>query len=119
MRWSTKRNPPPLASCQSARNHLSTPIKVFSTATPSDGTRCARRCSPSRCPAKARASTTPSWRYFNHLKEEWFRIQKPGTLDEFHAGLTDDLRWWNTTRIQQRLGYLSPDEYLDQTSFIA
>ncbi len=34
----------------------------FSTATPSGGTRCARQGSPSRCPAKARASTTPSWR---------------------------------------------------------
>jgi putative transposase len=50
--------------------------------------------------------------FFSHLKEEWFRIQKPETLDEFHAGLTDYLSWWNTTRIQQRLGYLSPDEYL-------
>jgi len=49
--------------------------------------------------------------FFSHLKEEWFRIQKPETLDEFHAGLTDYLSWWNTTRIQERLGYLSPDEY--------
>jgi len=49
--------------------------------------------------------------FFSHLKEEWFRIQKPLTLDAFHAGLTDYLEWWNTTRIQQRLGYLSPDEY--------
>ena len=38
-------------------------------------------------------------------------IQKPLTLDALHAGLTDYLEWWNTTRIQQRLGYLSPDEY--------
>jgi putative transposase len=52
--------------------------------------------------------------FFSHLKEEWFRIQRPGTLDEFHAGLTDYLQWWNTTRIQQRLGYLSPDEYRAQ-----
>ncbi|PBI91911.1 hypothetical protein BKP42_53300 [Rhodococcus erythropolis] len=57
--------------------------------------------------------------FFSHLKEEWFRIQKPGTLDEFHAGFTDCLRWWNTTRIQQRLGYLSPGEYRAQTSAIA
>jgi putative transposase len=57
--------------------------------------------------------------FFSHLKEEWFRIQKPGTLDEFHTGLTDYLRWWNTTRIQQRLGYLSPDEYRAQTPAIA
>lgn len=57
--------------------------------------------------------------FFSHLKEEWFRIQKPATLDEFHAGLTDYLRWWNTTRIQQRLGNLSPDEYRAQTSAIA
>ena len=57
--------------------------------------------------------------FFSHLKEEWFRIQKPETLDEFHAGLTDYLRWWNTTRIQQRLGYLSPDEYRAQTTAIA
>jgi len=49
--------------------------------------------------------------FFSHLKEERFRIQKPETLDEFHAGLTDYLSWWNTTRIQKRLGYLSPDEY--------
>lgn len=57
--------------------------------------------------------------FFSHLKEEWFRIQKPTTLDEFHAGLTDYLEWWNTTRIQQRLGYLSPDEYRTQTTAIA
>jgi putative transposase len=54
--------------------------------------------------------------FFSHLKEEWFRIRRPGTVDEFHAGLTNYLQWWNTTRIQQRLGYLSPDEYLAQTS---
>jgi len=47
---------------------------------------------------------------FSHLKEEWFRIQKPETLDELHAGPTDCLDWWNTTRMQQRLGYPSPDE---------
>lgn len=54
--------------------------------------------------------------FFSHLKEEWFRIQKPATLDEFHTGLTDYLHWWNTTRIQQRLGYLSPDEYRAHTT---
>jgi len=54
--------------------------------------------------------------FFSHLKEEWFRIQKPETVDEFHAGLNDYLRWWNTTRIQQRLGYLSPDEHRAQTT---
>lgn len=57
--------------------------------------------------------------FFSHLKEEWFRVQKPESLDEFHAGLNDYLRWWNTTRIQQRLGYLSPDEYRTQTTAIA
>ena len=29
--------------------------------------------------------------FFSHLKEEWFRIQKPETVDEFHAGLNDYL----------------------------
>lgn len=53
--------------------------------------------------------------FFSHLKEEWFRIQQPKTLPEFYAGLDEYLRWWNTTRIQARLGYLSPDEYRDQT----
>jgi len=57
--------------------------------------------------------------FFSHLKEEWFRIQKPETVDEFHAGLTDYLAWWNTTRLQERLGYLSPDEYRAQTTAIA
>lgn len=57
--------------------------------------------------------------FFSHLKEEWFRIQKPETLEEFHSGLTDYLRWWNTTRIQQRLGYLSPDEHHARTAAIA
>jgi putative transposase len=57
--------------------------------------------------------------FFSHLKEEWFRIQKPTSLDEFHAGLIAYLRWWNTTRIQQRLGYLSPDEYRAQQTAIA
>lgn len=56
--------------------------------------------------------------FFSHLKEEWFRIQKPRNLQEFHTGLNDYLQWWNTTRIQQRLGYLSPDEYRAQTSDI-
>lgn len=56
--------------------------------------------------------------FFSHLKEEWFRIQQPETIDEFQAGLTEYLRWWNTTRIQQRLGYLSPDEYRAQTSAV-
>ncbi|MBE0011259.1 IS3 family transposase [Arthrobacter sp. AET 35A] len=50
--------------------------------------------------------------FFSHLKEEWFRIQQPSTLEQFHTGLSEYLRWWNSTRIQQRLGYLSPDEYL-------
>lgn len=50
--------------------------------------------------------------FFSHLKEEWFRIQQPDTIEQFHTGLTDYLHWWNHTRIQQRLGYLSPDEYL-------
>jgi putative transposase len=50
--------------------------------------------------------------FFSHLKEEWFRIQQPRTIEEFHTGLTEYLRWWNSTRIQRRLGYLSPDEYL-------
>ena len=57
--------------------------------------------------------------FFSHLKEEWFRIQKPETVDEFHTGLNDYLSWWNTTRIQQRLGYLSPDEYRAHTTAIA
>lgn len=52
--------------------------------------------------------------FFSHLKEEWFRIQRPETPDAFHAGLSQYLRWWNTTRIQKRLGYLSPDEYRAQ-----
>jgi putative transposase len=54
--------------------------------------------------------------FFSHLKEEWFRIQKPETLEQFHSGLTDYLQWWNTTRIQQRLGYLSPDEHRARTA---
>jgi putative transposase len=57
--------------------------------------------------------------FFSHLKEEWFRIQQPQTLEQFHAGLTDYLRWWNATRIQERLGYLSPDEHRAQTAAIA
>lgn len=48
---------------------------------------------------------------FGHLKEEWFRIQQPSTTEEFHTGLARYVHWWNTTRIQQRLGYLSPDEH--------
>ena len=53
---------------------------------------------------------------FSHLKEQWFRIQKPETVDLFHAGLNDYLHWRNTTRIQQRLSYLSPDEHRAQTT---
>ena len=50
--------------------------------------------------------------FFSHLQEEWFRIQQPDTIEQSHAGLTEYLHWWNSTRIQQKLGYLSPDEYL-------
>jgi hypothetical protein len=57
--------------------------------------------------------------FFSHLKEEWFRIQKPGTLGEFHVGLTDYLHWLNAIRVQQRLGYLSPGEYRAHTTAIA
>lgn len=32
--------------------------------------------------------------FFSHLKEEWFRIQQPATLNEFHAGMTEHLCWW-------------------------
>ena len=52
--------------------------------------------------------------FFSHLKEEWFRIEKPANLAQFHTGLNAYLKWWNTNRIQQRLGYLSPDEYRTQ-----
>ena len=53
--------------------------------------------------------------FFSHLKEEWFRIQQPSTIEDFHTGLARYLQWWSGTRIQQRLGYLSPDEYLART----
>ena len=54
--------------------------------------------------------------FFSHLKEEWFRIQKPETVEAFHSSLNDYLQWWNTTRIQERLGYLSPDEHRARTT---
>ena len=57
--------------------------------------------------------------FFSHLKEEWFRIQKPETVEQFHSSLADYLQWWNTTRIQKRLGYLSPDEHRARTTAIA
>lgn len=57
--------------------------------------------------------------FFSHLKEEWFRLSLPATVEEFHTGLDEYLRWWNSTRIQERLGYLSPDEYLAHTLAIA
>ena len=41
-----------------------------------------------------------------------------GCVAAIGTGLTDYLRWWNTTRIQQRLGYLSPDEYAVLESII-
>jgi putative transposase len=57
--------------------------------------------------------------FFSHLKEEWFRIQQPETLEAFHAGLRSYLQWWNSTRIQERLRYLSPDEYRAQLAAAA
>ena len=57
--------------------------------------------------------------FFSHLKEEWFRIQKPESLHAFHSGLTAYLEWWNTTRIQQRLDYLSPDEHRARQAAVA
>lgn len=56
--------------------------------------------------------------FFSHLKEEWFRMQKPETIEEFHSSLVEYLQWWNTTRIQKRLGYLSPDEPRARTTAI-
>ena len=52
--------------------------------------------------------------FLSHLEEEWFRIQKPETAEAFHTGLNNNLQWWNSTLIQERLGYLSPDEYRAQ-----
>jgi putative transposase len=49
--------------------------------------------------------------FFSHLKAEWIHIQNPLELNDFRAGLTEYLQWWNSTRMQQRLGYLSPQEY--------
>lgn len=40
-------------------------------------------------------------------------------IDAFHAGLTNYLDWWNTTRIQERPDYLGPDEYRAQQTAIA
>ena len=57
--------------------------------------------------------------FFSHLKEEWLRIQKPETIEEIHAGLTDHLKWWNTTFIQKHLGDLSLDEHRARTTAIA
>lgn len=31
--------------------------------------------------------------FFSHLKEEWFRIQQPETLEQFHTGLSEYLQW--------------------------
>ena len=57
--------------------------------------------------------------FYSHLKGEWFRIQKAETVEQFHSSLADYLQWWNTTRIQKRLGYLSPDEHRARTTAIA
>ena len=45
--------------------------------------------------------------------------RNPELSTSFHTGLTHYLRRWSTTRIQQRLGYLGPDEYRAQNSSIA
>ncbi|WP_363321903.1 IS3 family transposase [Arthrobacter burdickii] len=39
-------------------------------------------------------------------------MQQPDTIEDFHTWLNEYLQWWNSTRIQERLSYLSPDEYL-------
>jgi len=57
--------------------------------------------------------------FFSHLKEEWFRFKKPKTVEQFHSRLANYLQLWNTTRIQERLGYLSPDEHRARTTATA
>jgi len=61
-----------------------------------------------QCPAKAPASTTLSWR------DSSVTSRRNGS-----ASRNRELSTSSTTRIQQRLGYLSPDEYRAQTSAIA
>ncbi|WP_442792733.1 IS3 family transposase [Rhodococcus sp. AQ5-07] len=46
-------------------------------------------------------------------------VPHPETRNSRRVSRGAHLRWWNTTRIQQRLGYLSPDEYRAQKPSIA
>lgn len=57
--------------------------------------------------------------FANHPRRKWFRIPETGNSRRVSHGPTDYLRWWNSTRIQQRLGRLSPGKYRAQTSAIA
>jgi putative transposase len=54
--------------------------------------------------------------FFGRLKNECFYNRSFTTLstDDFIAYIDDYIRWYNTKRAKQSLGYLSPDEYRQQ-----
>ena len=49
--------------------------------------------------------------FFSHLKEEMFNNDSFVSISELRAAIDEYIQWYNTERMQQRLGGMTPNEY--------
>ena len=49
--------------------------------------------------------------FFGHLKEEFIRHRKFGSIQQFRVELDVYIHWFNNDRIRERLDHLSPTQY--------
>ena len=50
--------------------------------------------------------------FFSHLKEEMFNNDSFVSISELRAAIDEYIQWYNTERMQERLGGMTPNEYL-------
>ena len=53
--------------------------------------------------------------FFGHVKAETYHGEVFDTVEEFTQAIDEDIQWYNTERIQQRLKGLTPMQYRNQT----
>ena len=49
--------------------------------------------------------------FFSHLKEEMFNNDSFASISELRAAIDEYIQWYNTERMQERLGGMTPNEY--------
>ena len=49
--------------------------------------------------------------FFSHLKEEMFNNDSFTSINELRIAVNQYIHWYNTERMQQRLGGMTPNEY--------